>query len=210
MAVYCQDTHITRWLPANHGITSFTSIIAGATALTDTALCARYWPFPDIAATPATPRLVTDLCSFYGAFLAYAQIGATAHLEGDSLAELYQARADQLARRLLADPIEGKIPTEVVAAETMTLLGNDPLDSTEYKFACAPKDIIPESVAIAGFQLGLDFTVKYSGRDRAWLLVVLSTSEITSTSSVSYEYTYLRHREIDRPSGTGSCRVVRA
>lgn len=209
MSSYCTSTDIIRFLPTNHGISSFTAIVSGASALVDSDLSSRYWPFPDVTATPATPIVIQQLASLYGAWLSYAQIGATGRMDGPSPGDRFLDQARTLAKDLMIEPIKGKVPPVVVTSETMTGLGSSPLDADQYKFACAPRDVIPESVVIATYQNGVDFYVSYSAINRGWILTRM-TGSITSSKTVSYEYTFIRHHEVDLPVGVGSGKIIRA
>jgi len=83
------------------------------------------------------------------------------------------------------------------------------LEATEYKFLCAPKNVIPTSVTISGLEYGEDFHIYYSTANRGPILVDDSAT-LTVESTVSYEYTYQKHTELDLPLERQSGRIIRA
>ena len=210
MASYCQSTDITPYLPTGHGISSFTAIITGASALVDAKLSPRYWtPFPDYNGTPATPAIVARAAVFFGAWLSWQQI-APSNRFGESQADKWWEMASKICDELLNDdPNTAQIPLETISSETMTNLGAGPLEATEYKLAVSPKTVIPESVAISTYMYGEDFTVGYDIRHRGWILTIIDTG-ITAASTVSYQYSYLKKMELDLPPKYTGGRIVRA
>lgn len=210
MSTYCAVTDITNALVTGHGLTADeqAAIVADASAWTDAALCARYWHFPAITDSPATPGIVKQITRQYGLWVAWTQYLGGSNRLNPGGADLYRQQAEEMVAGLMAIPPQYQIPPETVTDEEMTF-GTSPLESDEWLFSIAPYDIKPESVRVSGYEWGSDFQVYRSLRYRGWVFRTLN-SAITDASTVTYEYTYTRRTELDLPPQVGVVKLYRA
>lgn len=213
MGTYCASTDITPYLPTNHGISSWTAIIAAASDTVDSILGRSYWPFPSVSSSPATPTRIKNICARYAAYLTFLQINATNRktMDGDVGFEVLRRDAFEELERIASG--DGEILARVsVSSETMSTLGTDTNEPDMYPYACGatyPYRVFPESVRVTGYRHGIDFYSRYCSYHRKWEFIRLN-SAITTSSAVAYDYTYLRQTEIEDAPGGGSGKIIRA
>lgn len=210
MSTLCLDSDVIGYLFDGHGVGDFADHIAYGSDMVASGFAPRYWHLPDVTDTPGTPWPARDLAARFAAFRVRNIIGiANRHNDASYTMSLYEGAMAELAL-YATDPPQRQLPLVLVTGETMSTMGDGPLADDEYLFACAPKSVIPESVTIATYQNGLDFTVYYSELNRGWLLKRLN-SAITTSTEVSYSYSYLKQREVDASRvSSGSVKIVRA
>jgi hypothetical protein len=196
VADYTTTTQVKRWLPSNYSSTTLpdstiSSIIRERSAYVDDSL-PRYWEFNSVTDSPATPKLIQEITTWLVAHECLHILGMSDRFGEGSLTwrlrEWAEDRLEKLRRGELRISPETK-------TETMTF-GTDPLDDDEFLTGIAPKEIIPQSIQISGYELDEDFQAYYSHANRGWIIRRL-TSDITDGTSVTYDWTYLKQREID-------------
>jgi hypothetical protein len=213
VAVYCSSSTITPQLPTGHAISSFTSIIAAATSWVDSRLSPKYWPFPDITSTnPVTPEIVRKACEMYAVYLSLMQLGPS-NRHAVNWANTLRENARLMLDELVDDNFPVQVPLSSVANEDISLGAVGLAD--EHYFACAPRDIVPESVVVTNqagstyYRNGADYMAYYSGEHRGWMLRIVNPA-IVEDDHVSYDYSHLKRREIDAPPGHDTVVLVRA
>lgn len=213
MAVYCASTGVTPYLPSSHGISSFTDIIAAATSWVDSRLSPKYWTFPDINSTPATPACVRKPCEMYAAYLALTQLGPSNRFADMSHATMLRDGATMALNELVDEKFPVQVPLSSVANEDISLGAVG--EANQHYFACTPRDIVPGSVVVTNqagttfYSRDVDFTVSWSHEHRGWMLNIVS-SLIIDDDHVAYDYSHLKRREIDAPPGHDAVVIVRA
>jgi len=214
MAGYCSRTDISNALPVGHVISdeNLDILISEATAWVDSGLCVRYWSFPviDTDAGTAPPAIIRSIARLFGQWLAWTQyLSASGRFMPDTVRELLSEAETQISK-LVMDPPLYNIPAvtlteELAFGSTLTVT----LEDDEHLLGCSPRDVVAESVLIAGHENGADFRVYYKRAVRSWVLQRL-TDDIVDGDSVTYNYTFMRRREQDLPPSVDTVRLSRA
>jgi hypothetical protein len=208
MAVYTTSAKVQEhldsdWVGSGSGQVStaqITSAIADATEFVQAEL-PNYWPFPDVAATPATPLPIQRITAMWAAAICYQMLHMSNHLDDDSAAVTLKARCLEDLKRLREG--EAVLQRETISAEAIDWGDDDPVDAGLHLLTKTTNmDVIRESVTITGYELGVDFDVRFDPRYRGWVLIRIN-SAITDGeggSTVTYDCTYIRLlREVDAP-----------
>jgi hypothetical protein len=205
MAAYFLFTSITATLPDQWdsvlSTPQQTAIVTRASARTDD-LFPDYMPFPAIGGTPATPQAVQEIAELLGLAEAYRVLGVAGFEISDDSAEL-ERRAVEKASRYAAGGTA--VIARVTATDEVIAWGSNTWYPVDHVFAAGAYEVIRGSVRITGYRNGIDFDVLYRPEIRAWTMTCLNGAIVNGTK-VSYEYSYERHREIERP-GIDSIRM---
>ncbi len=212
--VYCASADVTALIPPGYNTTTLssaniTAYILDASRRVDADLKDKFWPFNDTAhATIPTPSAIEQLAIWLAATRCYHKLGISGRPKPGGFVEQMTTAYHKGIEDILTD--KTVIPTETASAEAITW-SVEPLDDNQYKLACAPKSVIRGSVIMTGMILGADFDVRYEERYRGPILYKLSDlkNEAGSTvSTVTYDWTYYRNREIqERPNIEGGGRL---
>jgi hypothetical protein len=205
---------VEAYLPASHGIialASWQAIVNEATAFVDSRLAPKYWPFPDIAGTPATPTLINAYAAKYGAYVALMRLGPSSRFSDLSYVEKLRADVTKALDDLCDDDLPAQVPMTVVTDEHLDL--DTGYVAREHMFLCQPRDVDPASVTVSTRVRGVDFTVYWQAMansgNGAWVLYA-SNSAMADGDHVSYSYSHLKRQQLDMPPGHDTIRLVRA
>jgi len=155
--------------------------------------------FPDIAASPPTPPIVQRIAVCRTMWILFGLIAAANRTKPNSLAQYYQDEADKLVKEINDETRD--IPREGVTSEALVFGSGDSGALHTDEAPLTKKNIIPETVEVVTpatpTEYNRDFQIYYSIAHRTWVYRGLSTLGQAATH-VSYEYSYLRLREIER------------
>lgn len=216
MPAYCLNADVTSRLQTGYATVlddaAVTLLVTRASDFVQSLLAKRYWPFPAVSDTPATPEAVREMATSYAEFLALKKLAGAF---GYRLSDKQKAIPDDvkdMADTLIAADGEYILGTVTKSNEELEFAGHGGLEENEALLSPGsyPYSVIAESVRIADKENGVDFGVAYQRGVRGWVLTSYD-DEIEDGTLVSYEYSYLRHYEIDAVvSRTASIRTVRA
>ena len=191
--VYTTSTLIVELLPSDYSTTILTTAkmtanIAKSSRMTDSFL-PNYWPFQDVAGTPATPGLINRLATVIGAMLGLDTLQMSDRSSEDSIYQRYAKEADQIIGDLRSG--ESVIQETSISSEALTF-GGTGYNSDLAPLGSAETEIIPKSVEIGTDEWGVDFTVYFSEEHRRYVVKRIAT---LSAATASYNYSLLKRRE---------------
>lgn len=175
------------------------AVIADASRYLDGRLV-DYIDFPDIAASPHTPDVIEQITRYLAAWECQGRVAVLNRSQPATQGAWFRERAEELIQMLNDGRI--LIPNESVSSETLTYGSGASGDLMTTQAKLAKACIVPETVRIATpsteTEQGRDYIIGYSAGHRTWVYEGWTTLGQAATA-VSYEYNYLRQREIVKP-----------
>ena len=204
MATWTTSAKVERYLLASHGLT-LSTYIDEASDYVAAHLDTQYWRFPDAGSTPDCPEIIQAVTALRAAYMARMALGTTNRFDQEGTTQ--QLKADFLEELAALKNGSTQVPPTLITGETIAYGDGDPWGITQHVFWPAQTDsfeVIPGSARIADQKVPEDFDVFWSEANQRWYLQSYNTTAIVDgVSTVSYEISWFRRRDVDQSvSGT--------